>query len=107
VQNLYNVADRRSDDVLRWCETHGAAFIPWGPLARRQTTAAEPSGPVAALQAVATARGLSLPQATLAWLLARSPQMLPIPGTSRIVNLESNVAAAAVRFTPDEMRRIG
>ncbi len=107
VQNRYNVADRDSDDVLRWCQANQAAFIPWSPLARRQTTAAAPAGPVAALQAVATARGISLPQATLAWLLARSPAMLPIPGTSRVVNLESNVAAAALRLSRDEMRQIG
>lgn len=107
VQNRYNVADRGSDDVLRWCEANQAAFIPWSPLARRQTTASDAAGPVAAMQAVAAARGISMPQATLAWLLARSPAMLPIPGTSRVVNLESNVAAAGVRLSRDEMQRIG
>lgn len=107
VQNRYNVADRASDDVLALCEREKIAFIPWGPLAQRQQQSAEPDPKIAVLRDVAKARGIDVNQAALAWLLARSPVMLPIPGTSRIAHLEENVAAATVKLTPDDMRRIG
>lgn len=90
VQNRYNVADRQWEDVLAYCTREGIAFIPWYPLQagglRNQS----------AVQAVAAARGLSPAQVALAWLLARSPVMLPIPGTSQVVHLEENLAAAGV-----------
>jgi aryl-alcohol dehydrogenase-like predicted oxidoreductase len=106
VQNRYNVADRSSDAVLRVCEAQRIAFIPWRPLAQGASDAAA-DGPIARLAAVAERRGLSMPQAAIAWSLARSPVMLPIPGTSKVKHLEENVAAATVRLTPDEMREIG
>jgi pyridoxine 4-dehydrogenase len=105
VQNRYSVADRSSDGVLAACERAGIAFIPWSPLSQSPNEAASASRKV--LEDVARRRGISLPQAALAWLLARSPVMLPIPGTSQREHLEENVAAAAVHLTADEMREIG
>lgn len=105
VQNRYNVADRSSDPVLAVCEKDGIAFVPWSPLS--QNPRESDSGSRKALEAIAAKRAISLPQAALAWLLARSPVMLPIPGTSKRVHLEENVASAAVRLTAEEMRQIG
>ena len=106
VQNRYNVADRSSDAVLAVCERERIAFIPWRPLAQGASDAAA-DGPVARLAEVAERHDLSMPQAAIAWSLARSPAMLPIPGTSRVKHLEENVAAAGVRLTTDEMREVG
>jgi pyridoxine 4-dehydrogenase len=105
VQNRYNVSDRSSDPVLAVCERDGIAFIPWSPLSQspRDSNAASRTR----LEAWAAGRGLSFPQAALAWLLARSPVILPIPGTSSVSHLEENVAAAAVRLTAGEMQSIG
>ncbi|HEX7374218.1 MAG TPA: aldo/keto reductase [Steroidobacteraceae bacterium] len=105
VQNRYNVADRSSDPVLAECERAGIAFIPWSPLSQnpKESEAASRKS----LEAVAARRGISVPQAALAWLLARSPVMLPIPGTSKRKHLEENVAAAAVNFSAQEMQEIG
>ena len=107
VQNRYNVADRSSDDVLAICEREQIAFLPWAPLAQsaQQHQGADPR--LAALRAIAKERGIGLAQATLAWLLARSPLMLPIPGTSRVDHLEDNVGAAGLHFSAAEMTRIG
>lgn len=105
VQNRYNVSDRSSDPVLAVCERDGLAFIPWSPLSQSPRDSHE--GSRAALDAWARERGVSFPQAAVAWLLARSPAMLPIPGTSKIEHLEQNCAAAALRFTPEELKRIG
>ena len=105
VQNRYNVADRSSDPVLAACERDGIAFIPWSPLSQGTRDASAASRD--ALARWAQGRGISLPQAAIAWLLARSPVMLPIPGTSKVAHLEENVAAAAVRLTPAEMQQIG
>jgi pyridoxine 4-dehydrogenase len=101
VQNRYNVADRRSDDVLAVCERDGLAFIPWSPLGQGERDRASPQR--AALEDWATKRGLSIHQAAIAWLLNRSPAMLPIPGTSKVSHLESNLAAAlaARELAPD------
>jgi aryl-alcohol dehydrogenase-like predicted oxidoreductase len=106
VQNRYNVADRSSDDVLSTCERDGLAFIPWSPLVQGMTDAEAPRR--AALERWARAHELSLPQAAIAWLLARSPAMLPIPGTSNVAHLEANVAAAlaAMGFADDLARLI-
>ena len=105
VQNRYNVADRYSNPVLAACERAGIAFIPWSPLSRNPNEAS--SAPRRALEAVAARRGISIDRAALAWLLARSPVMLPIPGTSHRAHLEDNVAAASVNFTASEMTEIG
>ncbi|RPI13789.1 MAG: aldo/keto reductase [Lysobacterales bacterium] len=105
VQNRYNVADRSSDPVLAACERDGIAFIPWSPLSQGPRDAGAESR--AKLEALAAKRGVSVPHAAVAWLLARSKVMLPIPGTSKVKHLEDNVAAAAMRLTPEEMREIG
>ena len=104
VQNRYNVADRSSDPVLAVCERDGLAFIPWSPLSQnpRESNAASR----VALEKWAQGRDVSMPQAAIAWLLARSPAMLPIPGTSKVKHLEENVAAAALRISPEEMKAI-
>ena len=107
VQNRYNVADRSSQDVLDICERDGIAFIPWGPLAQRAQSADELDPRIAALQALTEARGISMAQAALAWLLAKSPVMLPIPGTGRLKHLEENVRAASLTLSAAEMQRIG
>jgi aryl-alcohol dehydrogenase-like predicted oxidoreductase len=105
VQNRYNVSDRYSDAVLAACERAGIAFIPWSPLSRNSNEAGSASR--RALEAVAARRGISTDRAALAWLLARSPVMLPIPGTSSRAHLEDNVAAASLDFTAEEMTEIG
>jgi aryl-alcohol dehydrogenase-like predicted oxidoreductase len=104
VQNRCNVADRSSDAVLATCERDGIAFIPWSPLARSPREPSE--GPRARLAAWATRRGVPVAQAAIAWLLARSPAMLPIPGTARLEHLEENVAAASLRLTPADLAEI-
>ena len=107
VQNRYNVADRGADDVLALCEKEQIAFIPWGPLAQQAQASAAPSQQLVALQAVAKARNIDIEEAALAWLLARSPVMLPIPGTSKVAHLEDNVGAAKIKLTPQEMAQVG
>lgn len=105
VQNRYNVSDRSSDPVLAVCERDGLAFIPWSPLSQapRDSAAAART----ALERWAARREVSFLQAATAWLLARSPAMLPIPGTSSIEHLEDNTLAATLRFTPEEILAIG
>ncbi len=107
VQNRYSIATRSSQPVLDICERDGIAFIPWGPLATREQQTGSGDAAFTALQALASERGLTMPQAALGWLLAKSPVMLPIPGTSRIKHLEENVGAAKVKFSAAEMQRIG
>jgi len=101
VQNLYNLTDRKHEDVLEYCEANGIGFIPWFPLAAGKL--AEPGGPVAE---IAQAKGATAGQVALAWLLARSPVMLPIPGTSSVAHLEENVAAADLQLDDDELARL-
>ena len=101
VQNLYNVTDRKSEDVLEHCEANGIGFIPWFPLAAGRL--AEPGGPVAE---IAEAHGATTGQVALAWLLARSPVMLPIPGTGSVEHLEENVAAAELELSDEEIARL-
>jgi aryl-alcohol dehydrogenase-like predicted oxidoreductase len=107
VQNRYHVADRSSADVLAACERDGIVFLPWGPLAQRAQQDGSQNAALLALQDIATKRGIAMSQANLAWLLAKSPVMLPIPGTSRVQHLEENVAAAKLRLSAEEMRRVG
>jgi pyridoxine 4-dehydrogenase len=97
VQNRYNFADRASEDVLQYCEEHGIGFIPWYPLAAGSLTQAD-----SPLIKLANARGVSASQIALAWLLKRSPVMLPIPGTSNRPHLHDNVAAASIELTDAE-----
>jgi aryl-alcohol dehydrogenase-like predicted oxidoreductase len=102
VQNRYNLADRGAEDVLETCEREGIGFIPWFPLATGDL--AKDDGPLAE-----TARSHdAMPgQVALAWLLQRSPVMLPIPGTSSAEHLEENVRAAELRLSDDELERLG
>jgi len=93
VQNLYNVTNRSSEAVLEHCEAKGIGFIPWFPLGAGPL--AQPGG---ALETIATRVGCTPGQLALAWLLRRSPVMLPIPGTGNLAHLEENVAAAAVNL---------
>ncbi|HEY5104495.1 MAG TPA: aldo/keto reductase [Acidimicrobiales bacterium] len=91
VQNLYNVTNRKSDDVLNYSEEQGIGFIPWFPIAAGDL--ARRGGP---LDTLATAQGATVAQLSLAWLLRRSPVMLPIPGTSTVTHVEENLAAALI-----------
>ncbi len=101
VQNRYNVTSRQSEDVLDFCEQQGIGFIPWFPLAAGKL--AEPAGAVAEIAATHHA---TPGQVWLAWLLARSPVALPIPGTSSVDHLEENVAAAELKLSDDELARL-
>jgi hypothetical protein len=107
VQNRYNVADRASDEVLGICEREKIVFLPWGPLAQRAQSSSTPDKRLVALEAIAKEHHIDTSQATLAWLLARSPVILPIPGTSRVDHLEENVSAARIRLSAQEMARVG
>jgi pyridoxine 4-dehydrogenase len=101
VQNRYNLGDRSSEDVLEYCEKHGIGFIPWYPLA-----AGELARPGTPLDAIAKAKGATPGQIALAWVLQRSPVMLPIPGTSKVAHLEENVAAAGISLTDAEFAEL-
>jgi pyridoxine 4-dehydrogenase len=98
VQNLYNLSNRQSEDVLAYCEEQGIGFIPWFPLA-----AGELAKPGGAVDEIAKAHDATAGQIALAWLLAKSPVMLPIPGTSSVEHLEENVAAADLKLTEEEL----
>ena len=97
VQNRYNLADRESEAVVEYCEKKGIGFIPWFPLAAGDL--AKPGG---SLDAIARDRKATVGQIALAWLLKRSPVMLPIPGTAKVAHLEENVAAAAIKLSDEE-----
>jgi aryl-alcohol dehydrogenase-like predicted oxidoreductase len=101
VQNRYNLLDRSSESVLRWCTQHGIGFMPWRPLAVGML--GEPSGTVAR---IAQNLGATPTQVALAWLLARSPVMLPIPGTSRTDHLDENCGAADLLLSPEELAEL-
>jgi pyridoxine 4-dehydrogenase len=101
VQNRYNLVDRHSEDVLDACERAGIGFIPWFPLATGDL--ARPGGP---LDELARTRGATPGQLALAWLLARSPVMLPIPGTASLEHLDENVAAAGLELARSELDRL-
>jgi aryl-alcohol dehydrogenase-like predicted oxidoreductase len=101
VQNLYNVANRRAEDVLEFCEVGDIGFIPWFPLATGEL--AKEGGP---LTSMAEQHSASPSQLALAWLLRRSPVMLPIPGTSSVAHLEENVASAGIELTDDEFEAL-
>ncbi|HEX4539285.1 MAG TPA: aldo/keto reductase [Acidimicrobiales bacterium] len=100
VQNMFNLGNRRSAAVLDLCETEQLTFIPWAPIGQ-----GAPSGK--ALARVAAAHGATQQQTALAWLLARSPVMLPIPGTASIAHLEENIAAASIRLSQAEVDELG
>ena len=97
VQNRYNLVDRESEDVLDYCEQNGIGFIPWFPLA-----AGDLARPGGVLDSLAKHHAATPGQIALAWMLKRSPVMLPIPGTSKVTHLEQNVAAARIQLSDDE-----
>ncbi|MGI5142396.1 MULTISPECIES: aldo/keto reductase [unclassified Streptomyces] len=101
VQNLYNLADRHAEDVLEYAERENLGFIPWFPMATGQL--ARPGGP---LDTLAKTYGASPSQLALAWLLHRSPVMLPIPGTSRVSHLEENTRAAQITLRDAEFQAL-
>ncbi len=112
VQNRYNLADRSSEDVLAVCTRDGLAFIPWAPLASGSATRLEGSSATEseagkALEQVAAAHGATVLQVAIAWLLAKSPAMLPIPGTSSVAHLEEDIAAARLQLSPTELKLLG
>ena len=101
VQNRYSITDRGSEDVLEYCEKEKIGFIPWFPLAAGRVSGSEsPIGRIAARWKVTPS------QVALAWLLARSPVMLPIPGTSKVEHLEENVAAAELKIDADKWKEL-
>ncbi len=101
VQNQYNIEDRKWEKTLVYCEKEGLGFMPWSPIGGGRGLK-----PENALEKAARDRGASVIQVALAWLLERSPVMLPIPGTSSIAHLEENVAAEKLKLTPAEWKAI-
>jgi pyridoxine 4-dehydrogenase len=102
VQNRYSITDQTYNDVLDYCEHAGIGFIPWFPLAAGRLTA-----PGSAIAKTAEKFKITTSQLALAWLLWRSPVMIPIPGTSRVQHLEENVAAASLKLDPATLRELG
>jgi aryl-alcohol dehydrogenase-like predicted oxidoreductase len=101
VQNRYSIADRGSEDVLEYCEKEKMGFIPWFPLA-----AGKVSGADSPVSRVAERWKATPSQVALAWLLSRSPVMLPIPGTSKVAHLEENLAAAGLKIDQNQMQEL-
>jgi aryl-alcohol dehydrogenase-like predicted oxidoreductase len=101
VQNLYNVGDRQHEDVVQYCQSHDIAFIPWFPVAAGKL--AQPGG---TLDAVSKRHGATVAQLSVAWLLHRSPVILPIPGTSSVAHLEENLKAADIELSAAELKEI-
>ena len=101
VQNCYNLRDRSSERLLDICASAGIAFIPWYPLATGRLAT-----PNSRLGRIAQSHGATPAQIVLAWLLQRSPAMLPIPGTSSVAHLEENLASALIRLSSDEFRAL-
>lgn len=101
VQNLYNLAERKSEDLLDYCAEKNLGFIPWFPVAGGDLV--KPGGP---LDQAAKKHDATVAQLALAWLLKRSPVMLPIPGTSSVAHLEENIASASVELTEEEFHAL-
>jgi aryl-alcohol dehydrogenase-like predicted oxidoreductase len=101
VQNLYNLSHRKAEQLLEHCEQNGIGFIPWFPLATGKLS--EPGGPLAE---ISERSGHSPSQLALAWLLKRSPVMLPIPGTSSVAHLEENTAAAQIELSDEDFEAL-
>jgi pyridoxine 4-dehydrogenase len=105
VQNRYSLADRRHEATLDWCAQRGIAFLPWYPIAAGKLL--KPDHPAAqTLARIAAQHKATVAQLSLAWLLQRSPVMLPIPGTSKGSHLEENIAAAGLRLTPEDLHAL-
>jgi aryl-alcohol dehydrogenase-like predicted oxidoreductase len=106
VQNRYNLADRRHEETLKYCEQHGIGFLPWYPINAGKLL--KPDYPSAqTLARIAAVHSATPAQLSLAWLLRRSPVMLPIPGTSKVAHVEENIAAANLRLDEEELAEIG
>jgi len=103
VQNEYNIEYRSSDEVLAYCEKEKLGFMPWAPIGGGRSSLRKPDNPLAA---EAKRRGVSVVQLALAWLLQRSPVMLPIPGTSSLPHLEENMASTKIQLTPEEWKTV-
>ena len=101
VQNKYNVGERANEDTLEYCVAHGLGFIPWFPVGAGKLL--RPGG---VLDRAARQHNATVAQIALAWLLRRSPVMLPIPGTSSVAHLEENIAAAGLKLSSDEWKAI-
>jgi len=101
VQNRYNLVDRGSEDVLDYCERNGIGFIPWFPLA-----AGDLARPGGVLDSLAKRHAATAGQIALAWMLKRSPVMLPIPGTSKVSHLEQNLASGRIQLSDDEFQEL-
>ena len=105
IQNRYSLGDRRHEETLNWCEQHGIGFLPWYPINAGKLM--KPDNPAAAkLDQIAKRRGASISQISLAWLLQRSPVLLPIPGTSKVAHLEENVAACGLNLSIEEWAEV-
>ena len=105
VQNRYSLSDRRNEETLAWCDKQGIAFLPWYPMAGGKML--KPDHPsMETLARISAAHQATPAQLSLAWLLQRSPVMLPIPGTSKTAHLEENVAAADLRLTAEEIAQM-
>src|SRR6184192_4805692 len=104
IQNQYNITDRKAEAALNYCEQQKMGFIPWAPIGGSGTRSLSKAGN--ALEAEAKRHNVSMVQLALAWLLQKSPVMLPIPGTSSLAHLEENIAAEKLQLTPDEWKRI-
>ena len=105
VQNRYSLADRRNEETLNYCERRGIGFLPWYPYAGGKLL--KPNHPSAqALAQIIARHRVTIAQLSLAWLLQRSPVMLPIPGTSKIAHLKENVGAASLKLTPDDWAEV-
>jgi aryl-alcohol dehydrogenase-like predicted oxidoreductase len=105
VQNRYSLGDRRHEDMLNWCEQQGIGFMPWYPMNAGKLM--KSGQPVAQpLAEHAAKHGVSVAQLSLAWLLQRSPVVLPIPGTSKVAHLEENVSATSLNLSPGDWKQI-
>jgi len=105
IQNRYSLGDRRHEETLNWCEREGIGFLPWYPNAGGKLLRADHPA-AGALARVAARHGATVSQLSLAWLLQRSPVLMPIPGTSKVAHLEENVAAARLRLSADDWREV-
>ena len=109
VQNRYSLADRRHEETLNWCQQRGIAFMPWYPLAAgKMLNSGQPATEHLAqtLADLAARRNATAPQLSLAWLLQRSPVMLPIPGTSKVAHLEENITSGTLELSAQELMEL-
>ena len=104
IQNRYNITDRESEDVLNYCEKEKMGFLPWAPVGGSGRSSLTKAGN--SVEEEAKRHDVSAVQLALAWLLQKSPVMLPIPGTSSLAHLVENMAAAKLQLTPDDWKRV-